>query len=48
MEKIEKEKIQKTQDREETLIRILSTDIPGNASVYAGLTKIFLMLSASL
>src|SRR3989338_6522199 len=40
MEKKEKEKIQKTQDREETLIRILSTDIPGNASVYAGLTKI--------
>lgn len=33
-------KIENEQGREETLIRILSTDIPGNYRVYAGLTKI--------
>lgn len=33
-------KPQKTEVREESLIRILSTDIPGNKTVYAGLTRI--------
>ena len=31
---------QKTEVREETLVRILSTDIPGNKTIYAGLTRI--------
>jgi len=34
------EKEEKNQGKEETLVRIMATDIPGNKSVYAGLTKI--------
>lgn len=37
-EKTKKE--EKKQMKEESLIRILSTDIPGNKSVYSGLTRI--------
>ncbi len=33
-------KPQKTEMREESLVRILSTDIPGNMSIYAGLTRV--------
>jgi len=34
------EKFKKPMKEEETLIRILSTDIPGNMSIYSGLTRI--------
>ncbi len=33
-------KPQRTEIKEESLIRILSTDIPGNKKIYAGLTRI--------
>jgi small subunit ribosomal protein S13 len=39
MEK-EKKEVKKEERREESLIRILSTDIPGNKRTYAGLTRI--------
>lgn len=39
-EKQEKKKEEKKEIKEESLVRILSTDIPGNKNVYAGLTRI--------
>jgi small subunit ribosomal protein S13 len=38
--KEEKKHIKPIEMREESLIRILSTDIPGNKKIYAGLTRI--------
>ncbi len=38
--KEEKKVIKREEIREESLIRILSTDIPGNKKVYPGLTRI--------